>query len=142
MKVTTIQLLDQLIDHCYGIHEIDAVDIPHIMRSFYKEAKGIPQFINMMEAAQSKANRANILITDKYIHALALQTFFASNEYEVDTREWEKLPAQEQTWKEGKKKFCVEYAEKKRGEKSWDSVDQPFSGTVEAIPIEDSIPEG
>ena len=112
------------------------------MRSLYKEAEGIPQFINMMEAAQSKANRANILITDKYIHALALQTFFASNEYEVDTREWEKLPAQEQTWTECNKKFRAAYDENQRGEKSRDAVDQTFGGAVEAITMEESLPAG
>ena len=77
-EVTTIQLLDHLTEHCSGIHAIDAVDIPHIMQIFYKEAKGIPQFVNMMEAAQAKENRANLPITGKYFHDLALQALIAS----------------------------------------------------------------
>ena len=50
-KIITIQLLDHLTENCSSIHEIDAVDIPYIMRSFYKVSEGIPQFIKMMEAA-------------------------------------------------------------------------------------------
>ena len=47
-KVTTIQLLDHLKEHCSWLCAVDAVKILQIMQSFYKEAEGIPQFINMM----------------------------------------------------------------------------------------------
>ena len=135
-KAMNRKLLDHITEHCSGLHEIYAVDIPHIMRSFYKEAEGIPQFINIMESAQAKSNRLNLLITDKYVHAMSLQALIALNEYKADTREWEKLPAQEQTWTEWKKKFHAAYAAKQRGEKSQYAVDQPFGVAVEASPME------
>ena len=38
------------------------------------------------------------MITDKDVHVLDLQALSASNKYDVNTRKWVKLPAQEQTW--------------------------------------------
>ena len=95
----------------------------------------------MMEAAQAKANKEKLPITDNYVQALDLQALSASNKYDVNTRKWVKLPAQEQTWTQWKKHFCAAYAAKQRVEKSRDSVDKPFGVAVEAIPMEDSLPE-
>ena len=53
-----------------------------------------------------------------------------------------KITRKEQTWIDWKKKFCAAYAEKQRGEKSRDNVDQTFGGVVEPIPMEDSLPAG
>ena len=90
-----------------------------------------------MEAAQSKAKRANLPITDEYLHALALQALVATNAYEADTREWEKLPAHEQTWTAWKKKFRAAYAAKQRGEKTRDAGEQPFGGAAASTPMRD-----
>ena len=51
-KVTALKLLDHLTQFCTGLHTVDAVDIPQIMKSLYKDSEGIPQFVNAMEAAQ------------------------------------------------------------------------------------------
>ena len=50
-NVTAQQLLENLEDHCTGLHAIDAVDIPSVMHKFWTEAEGVPQYINIMEAA-------------------------------------------------------------------------------------------
>ena len=73
-----------------------------------------------MELIQEKSDKTNIPITnipitDKYVHAMSLQAIVASNEYEADTCEWEKIPAQEQTWAEWKKTFREAYVEKNYG---------------------------
>ena len=51
MKVTVIKLLEHLTEFCAGLHTVDAVDIPQLMKELYKDSYGFPQFINAMEAA-------------------------------------------------------------------------------------------
>ena len=46
------------------LHTVDAVDIPQIMKSLYKDLEGVPQFINAMEAAQSKSKREKLVSAD------------------------------------------------------------------------------
>ena len=77
---------------------MDVVDIPQIMKSLYKYLDGVPWFLNAMEAAQRKSKRAKIVINDEYLHAVALKSLLQSGEYETETREWSKLPEDEQTW--------------------------------------------
>ena len=50
-KFTALKLLDYLTEFCAGLHMVDAVDIPQIMKSLYKYPEGVPQFINAVEAA-------------------------------------------------------------------------------------------
>ena len=73
-KVTDLKLLDNLTEFCAGLHTVDAVDIPQIMRSLYKDSEGVPQFINTMEAAQRKSKHAKFVINDEYLHAVALKS--------------------------------------------------------------------
>ena len=51
MNVTTQQLLKHLKYHCTGLHAIDAVGIPSVMQTFWTKDGGVPQYINIMEAA-------------------------------------------------------------------------------------------
>ena len=53
-KVTALKLLDHLTEFCAGLHTVDAVDIPQLMKYLYKDSEGVPQFNNAMEAAQRK----------------------------------------------------------------------------------------
>ena len=53
-KVTAIKLLEHLTEFCAGIHTVDAVDIPQLLKDLYKDSDGVPQFINAMKAAQRK----------------------------------------------------------------------------------------
>ena len=50
-KVTALKILDRLTEFCAGLHTVDAVDIPQLINSLYKDSEGVPQFINAMEAA-------------------------------------------------------------------------------------------
>ena len=68
------------------------------MKTLFSDAEGIPQFINAMEEAQRKYKRAKLVINDKYLHAVALKSLLQSGEYETETREWSKIPEDEQTW--------------------------------------------
>ena len=73
MKVTSLKLLDNLTEFCAGLHTVDAVDIPQLMKELYKGSERVPHFINTMEAAQSKSKRAKLVINDEYLHAVALK---------------------------------------------------------------------
>ena len=58
-EVTAINILENLTEFCAGLHTVDAVDIPQLMKELYKDSDGVPQFINAMEAAQRRSKRAN-----------------------------------------------------------------------------------
>ena len=96
--MTALKLLNHLTEFCAGLHTVDAVDIPQIMKSLYKDSEGVPQFINAIEAAQRKSKRAKLVINNEYLHAVALKSLLQSGEYETETREWSKLPEDQQTW--------------------------------------------
>ena len=87
-KVTALKLLDHLTEFCSGIHTVDAVDIPQVIKTLFSYAEGIPQFINAIEASQRKSKRAKLVINDKYLHAVALKSLLQSGDYETETREW------------------------------------------------------
>ena len=70
---TALKLLDHLTEFCSGIHTIDAVDIPQVMKTLFTDAEGIPQFINAMEAEQQKSKRAKLVIHDEYMNTVTLK---------------------------------------------------------------------
>ena len=82
-KVTDLKLLDHLTEFCSGLHTVDTVDIPQVMKTLYKDTEGIPQFINAMEAEQRKYKRAKLVFNDKYLCAVALKSLLQSGEYET-----------------------------------------------------------
>ena len=82
----------------------------------FTDVDGIPQFINAMEAAQQKSKRAKIVIQDKYMHDVELKLIPQSGEYETKTREWSKLPEDQQTWTAWKTTFREAYVAKRRAE--------------------------
>ena len=44
------------------------------------------------------SKQAKLVIQNKYTHAVALKFILQSGEYETETREWSKLPDDQQTW--------------------------------------------
>ena len=50
-NVMALKLLDHLTKFCLGLHTVDAVDIPQLMKTIFINADRIPQLINVMEAA-------------------------------------------------------------------------------------------
>ena len=127
-KVTALNLLDHLTEFCAGLHTVDAVGIPQSMKSLYKYSEGVPQFINVMEAAQRKSKRAKLVINDEYLHAVALKLLLQSGEYETETREWSKLPEDKQTWEDWKTTFRAAYVAKRRSEAAREGEQKPFGG--------------
>ena len=52
---TALKLPDHLTEFCSGLHTVDAVDIPQVMKTLFGDPEGIPKYINVMEAAQQKS---------------------------------------------------------------------------------------
>ena len=91
-NVTALKILDHLTEFCLGLHTVDAVDTPQAMKTLFSNVKGIPQYINAVEAVQQKSKREKLVIHDKYMHAVALKSLLQPGEYKTETREWSKLP--------------------------------------------------
>ena len=64
-NVTALKLLEHLTEFCSGLQTLDAVDIPQVTKTLFRDAEGIPKYINAMEAAQRKSKRAKLVITDE-----------------------------------------------------------------------------
>ena len=57
-NVTARKLLYHLTKFYSGLHTMNAVDIPKVTNTLFRNAEGILQFINAMKAAQRKSKRA------------------------------------------------------------------------------------
>ena len=67
-NVMALKLLEHLTEFCSGLHTVDSVNIPQVMKTLFSDTEGIPQYINGMEATQRKSKRAKLVITDEYMH--------------------------------------------------------------------------
>ena len=74
-----------------GLHTTNTADIPQVIKILFSDAEGIPQFLNVMEAAQRRSKRVKLVINDEYLHAVALKYLLQSDEYKTETREWSKI---------------------------------------------------
>ena len=99
------------------------------MKIIFSDSEGIPQYINEMEEAQRKSKRAKLVIHDEYMHAVALKLLLQSGEYETETREWSKLPEDQQIWTAWKKTFREVYVAKRRDRAAREGEEKPFSGS-------------
>ena len=45
-NVTALKLLEHLTEFCSGLHTVDAVDIPQVMKTLFSDAEGIPKYIS------------------------------------------------------------------------------------------------
>ena len=106
------------------------VDIPQIMKTLFADSDGIPQFINAVEAAQRKSKCAELTIQDKYMHDMALKLLLKSGECETETREWSKLPDNQQTWTAWQTTFRKAYVTKRRVEAAREGDNKTFSGAA------------
>ena len=86
-NVRALKLLDHLTELCLGLHTVDAVYIPQMMKTLFRDAEGIPQYTNAVEAAQRKSKRSKLVIHDEYMHTVALKSLLQSGEYKTET--WE-----------------------------------------------------
>ena len=113
-EVTAFDLLDHLDRNCGGLHAIDLVHLNTEMMGYYAEAEGIPEYINMLEDAQRKAERAKMPIADVQLVAIASTAVLASQDYVRATEDWEALTNAQKTWTKWKSSFRVAHLARKR----------------------------
>ena len=99
------------------------------MKTLFTDAKGIPQFINAMEAAQRNSKREKLVIQDEYMHAVELKSLLQPGEYETEMREWSNSLM---TNKTGRCEFFFweTYVAKRRAEAAREGKDKPFGGSA------------
>ena len=79
--MTDLQFFNYLISNCSDLHETATITIHASMVKLYNEAKGITQYINMLEEAQAQAERAALSISNNSLVAIANCTMLGSNDY-------------------------------------------------------------
>eukprot|EP00804_Cyclotella_cryptica_P029531 CCRYP_011303-RA/>CCRYP_011303-RA protein AED:0.44 eAED:0.44 QI:0/-1/0/1/-1/1/1/0/141 len=84
------------------------------MLGFYATADGIPEYINMLKAAQRKLARANLPMSDDQLLAIASTAILASNHFPRPTDDWEAKPRANKTWTAWKTHYRVAHIARKR----------------------------
>ena len=112
--VTAQQLLELLDANCGGLHPSELVNLPTEMMSYYADAEGIPEYINMLEDAQRKLARANLPMSDDQLLAIASTAVLASEHFPRPTDEWEALPRNNKTWTAWKAHYRAAHLARKR----------------------------
>ena len=79
--VTAANLIDHLDKNCGGLHTTDLINLPTEMHAYYAAAEGIPEYINMLEDAQRKAQCAAMPIADVQLVAIASTKVLGSQQY-------------------------------------------------------------
>ena len=97
-RVPASKIMEHLRSRCRGLTNIELIDIPNEMRTFYADAEGIPQYINLMEVAQRKAARGNLPVTDQTMVAIASKSVLAASDFDTATEKWDELPDSAKTW--------------------------------------------
>ena len=106
------------------------------MQTFWTKAKGVPQYINRMEASQKKSVCTQLPVTDAVMQVIDFRAILTSGEYPNDMRERQNLTPTNQTWDKWKTKFLLAYSAKELSDKERDVVGQPFGGQAiaQALP--------
>ena len=61
------------------------------MRTFHADSEGIPQYINLMEEAQRKADHGKLPVTEQTMVAIASKSVLSSGDFETATKKWDDL---------------------------------------------------
>ena len=70
--------MDHLQLRCCRFHALDVVDLTSDLINYYGGAAGIPEYINMIEVSQKKAQRAQLPIPDVTLTGIAMKLIFQS----------------------------------------------------------------
>lgn len=113
-NVTAKQLMEHLDANCGGLHPAELINLPTEMLSYYTQADGIPEYINMLEEAQRKLARANLPMSDDQLLAIASTSVLASGHFPRPTDEWEALARNNKTWAAWKTHYRAAHIARKR----------------------------
>ena len=132
-KVHPRTILKHLRTTCGGLHPIDAVSLINDMNHYYEATTGIPEYINKLEDAQKKAQRANVPIADSTLVAIATASVMASQQYPRTDDVWDDLSPKERTWTKWKTTYTQAYNKALIRKKS--TAGTPQFGSAQLTPI-------
>jgi hypothetical protein len=113
-NITAMQLMEHLDANCGGLHPAELINLPTEMLSYYTQADGIPEYINMLEEAQQKLARANLPMSDDQLFAIASTSILASGHFPRPTDDWESLARNNKTWAAWKTHYRAAHIARKR----------------------------
>jgi hypothetical protein len=109
-----MQLITHLADNCCGLHPAELINLPTQMLSFYTDADGIPEYINMLEDAQRKLERAKLPMSDKQLLAIVTTSVLASGHFPRLTDDWEAKAPADKTWPNWKQHYHAAHTARHR----------------------------
>ena len=112
--VTAMQLMEHLDDNSGGLHPSELISLPTEMRTYYTQADGIPEYIDMLEEAHRKLARAHLDMSEETLLAIASTSVLASEHFPRATDEWEALPRASKTWPAWKAHYRAAHIARKR----------------------------
>jgi hypothetical protein len=130
-NVTAYQLMEHLKANCGGLLPAELINLPTEMLSYYAQAEGIPEYINMLKEAQRKLARANLPMSDDQLLAIASTSILASGHFPRPTDEWEVLAHNNKTWTAWKTHYRAAHIARK-----WQMLaaeTMPVSGMANAV---------
>jgi hypothetical protein len=80
-KVSALEIITFLDANSGGLHAVDMLSLRTNMHTYYVQANGIPQYINMLEDAQKKARRAGMPIADVELVMMASAAVLAAQHF-------------------------------------------------------------
>ena len=71
--VPSSQIIGHICKRARGFHTTKLIELPAQMRTFYANAKGVPEYINLMEDSQRKSIHKNLAVSNAVMVAIAMQ---------------------------------------------------------------------
>ena len=97
-NVTALALLNHLRAHSGGLHAVDMVTLTLQMSRYYEGTPDVPEYIQMLEDAQSKAAQMSLPATNQTLLVLALAALLAADTFSCTTYDWESRNPVDKTW--------------------------------------------
>ena len=113
-SVTAQQLLAHLRTNCGGMEPEDLITLQTAMSGYYENCEGVPEYINKLEKARIKLERANLPMSDQQVLAIASASVFASQHFVRANEDWERLPTASKTWAAWKTMYLLAHRNRAR----------------------------
>jgi len=130
-KVTTWDIFEHLQKNC--VDTVNALDIPVQMRSLYKTAPHMHNYINLLEEAQTRSKRTKLPVNDLTLMTIAVESVKLSGEFEKAMDAWDELSDPEQTWATFKTHFKKAWSVQDRKNRISKEGGNPFAGAAPGV---------
>ena len=96
--VTAGKILSHLQATCRGLHAPDVLALKNEMQHYHIDSEGFPEYINEIEDAQEKAERANNPINATTLIIIATKMMISTEKFPQSNEDWEELDVSQRTW--------------------------------------------